>query len=52
MSFCTVNGMATYIYSVNNDRANFVNRTDENYKRIYVKKVANHCYYARVIHQY
>lgn len=52
VTFCTVNGAESYIYSVNNDRPHFVNSSRNNFKKIHVQKVTDHWYYGRVIQQY
>ena len=48
VSFGIANGRASFIYSVNNEKPNFVNRPDDDYKSIWVEKITDHWYYACV----
>ena len=48
VSLGIANGRASFIYSVNNEKPNFVNRPDDDYKSIWVEKITDHWYYACV----
>lgn len=48
VAFGIVNGRASFIYSLNDDKPNFVNTANENYQRIYVEKITDHWYFSCV----